>query len=185
MFNINKLLVVFLTLFVIFTIALSKEQLSKEDLENLKEIMDNPEKFPQEMESLENDSEEQINELVVKMGLDKQETIDRNTFTQFFTKLVLQEEEVPADEKQIFDKLINRVVMNAPEIFPTSDIKKYVDMHFISSVLNEIMIEAGIDPNAAMGDFGDMGGEHEDHDHDHDDHDHDHSDLNDSHKEDM
>lgn len=90
----------------------------------------------------------QFKDAMVQLGIDKSETIDRATFRKLFAKVILEDEEPQGEEKQMFDNLINRVVNNAPETFPTKDLPKYVDMSFISDVLNEIMTEAGVDMNS-------------------------------------
>lgn len=192
--KVNRILLVILGFLAIISMTQAEEtktpeapeepKLTMEELANLEEMMKNG-TFTGDAQESKDETEEQIRETMKQMGLDKAETITRETFREFFSKLILQGEEVPQDEKEIFDKLIVRVADKAPESFPTKDISKYVEMQEITNILNEIMAESGIDPKAAMDQFGNMGEEgegeeeesHEGHDHeDHEGHDHDHSD---------
>jgi hypothetical protein len=174
--KVNKVLLIVLGLFALISIVKSEgEKFNPEDLAQLEEMMKNGTFTNTTAEEAADETEEQIRETIKQMGLDQSETITREKFKEFFSKLILQGEEVPQDEKEIFDKLIERVAAKAPETFPTKDISKYVEMQEITNILNEIMAESGIDPKAAMEEFGNvMGEDGEEGDHDHHDHDHDH-----------
>jgi len=192
--KVNKILLVIIGILALISLVKSEETQTPEDpkltideVAKLEEMMKNGTFTNENAQDAKDETEEQIRETMKQMGLDKAETISRETFREFFSKLILQGEEVPQDEKDIFDKLIVRVAEKAPETFPTKDISKYVEMQEITNILNEIMAESGIDPKAAMDQFGDMMGEegegegegegeahdHEDHEgHDHEGHDH-------------
>ena len=190
--KVNKILLVIIGILALISLVKSEETQTPEDpkltideVAKLEEMMKNGTFTDENAQDAKDETEEQIRETMKQMGLDKAETISRETFREFFSKLILQGEEVPQDEKDIFDKLIVRVAEKAPETFPTKDISKYVEMQEITNILNEIMAESGIDPKAAMDQFGDMMGEegegegegeahdHEDHEgHDHEGHDH-------------
>ena len=190
--KVNKILLVIIGILALISLVKSEETQTPEDpkltideVAKLEEMMKNGTFTNENAQDAKDETEEQIRETMKQMGLDKAETISRETFREFFSKLILQGEEVPQDEKEIFDKLIVRVAEKAPETFPTKDISKYVEMQEITNILNEIMAESGIDPKAAMDQFGDMMGEegegegegeahdHEDHEgHDHEGHDH-------------
>ena len=190
--KVNKILLVIIGILALISLVKSEETQTPEDpkltideVAKLEEMMKNGTFTDENAQDAKDETEEQIRETMKQMGLDKAETISRETFREFFSKLILQGEEVPQDEKEIFDKLIVRVAEKAPETFPTKDISKYVEMQEITNILNEIMAESGIDPKAAMDQFGDMMGEegegegegeahdHEDHEgHDHEGHDH-------------
>lgn len=192
--KVNKILLVIIGILALISLVKSEETQTPEDpkltideVAKLEEMMKNGTFTNENAQDAKDETEEQIRETMKQMGLDKAETISRETFREFFSKLILQGEEVPQDEKEIFDKLIVRVAEKAPETFPTKDISKYVEMQEITNILNEIMAESGIDPKAAMDQFGDMMGEegegegepeaesyvNEEHEgHDHDGHDH-------------
>ena len=192
--KVNKILLVIIGILALISLVKSEETQTPEDpkltideVAKLEEMMNNGTFTNENAQDAKDETEEQIRETMKQMGLDKAETISRETFREFFSKLILQGEEVPQDEKEIFDKLIVRVAEKAPETFPTKDISKYVEMQEITNILNEIMAESGIDPKAAMDQFGDMMGEegegegegeaesyvNEEHEgHDHEGHDH-------------
>ena len=192
--KVNKILLVIIGILALISLVKSEETQTPEDpkltideVAKLEEMMKNGTFTDENAQDAKDETEEQIRETMKQMGLDKAETISRETFREFFSKLILQGEEVPQDEKEIFDKLIVRVAEKAPETFPTKDISKYVEMQEITNILNEIMAESGIDPKAAMDQFGDMMGEegegegegeaesyvNEEHEgHDHEGHDH-------------
>jgi len=192
--KVNKILLVIIGILALISLVKSEETQTPEDpkltideVAKLEEMMKNGTFTDENAQDAKDETEEQIRETMKQMGLDKAETISRETFREFFSKLILQGEDVPQDEKEIFDKLIVRVAEKAPETFPTKDISKYVEMQEITNILNEIMAESGIDPKAAMDQFGDMMGEegegegegegeahdHDDHEgHDHEGHDH-------------
>ena len=190
--KVNKILLVVIGILALISLVKSEETQTPEDpkltideVAKLEEMMKNGTFTNENAQDAKDETEEQIRETMKQMGLDKAETISRETFREFFSKLILQGEEVPQDEKEIFDKLIVRVAEKAPETFPTKDISKYVEMQEITNILNEIMAESGIDPKAAMDQFGDVMGEegegegegeahdHDDHEgHDHEGHDH-------------
>ena len=190
--KVNKILLVVIGILALISLVKSEETQTPEDpkltideVAKLEEMMKNGTFTNENAQDAKDETEEQIRETMKQMGLDKAETISRETFREFFSKLILQGEEVPQDEKEIFDKLIVRVAEKAPESVPTKDISKYVEMQEITNILNEIMAESGIDPKAAMDQFGDVMGEegegegegeahdHDDHEgHDHEGHDH-------------
>jgi hypothetical protein len=160
MMKVNKLLVFLFAIVALATLSLAaaEETITVDDLAGLEDMMKNGNlNDSTTAQEGADETEEQIREVIKQMGIDKQETITRETFKAFFTKLILQGEEVPEEEKAIFDKLIQRVADLAPESFPTKDISQYVEMSKITNILNDIMAESGIDPKMAMNDFENMG----------------------------
>ena len=160
MMKVNKLLVLVFAIVALatFSLAAAEETITVDDLAGLEDMMKNGNlNNSTTAQEAADETEEQIREVIKQMGIDKQETITRETFKTFFTRLILQGEEVPEEEKAIFDKLIERVAAKAPESFPTKDISKYVEMSEITNILNEIMTESGIDPKMGMNDFENMG----------------------------
>lgn len=130
---------------------------SPEGVEDVMKLLEG-EEFNKNFETVQPDMSQEreeleraVNQTVKQMGLDKNETMDRATFRKLFTKVVLQDEELPESEMNLFDKLIEKVINNAPETFPTSEVNKYIDIQFITSQLNDIMTEEGYDPNQMMG----------------------------------
>jgi hypothetical protein len=159
MMKVNKLIVFLFAIVALatFSLAAAEETITVDDLAGLEDMMKNGNLNSTTAQEGADETEEQIREVIKQMGIDKQETITRETFRAFFTKLILQGEEVPEEEKAIFDKLIDRVAAQAPESFPTKDISQYVEMTKITNILNDIMAESGIDPKMAMNDFENMG----------------------------
>jgi hypothetical protein len=82
---------------------------------------------------------EEAEKLIVEMGIDKKETIDRATFKTLFERILTKDTSIPEEEKDIFTNLIQKVGETVPDEFPVKDIPKYLDLHKISEILNELM----------------------------------------------
>ena len=150
---ISKNILSLIVLMICFSLFLAEEEKVtdlEQDLKEVKEMMDGMNNGTETFASQEGDMDFQFKEALEQMGIGQSETIDRETFKKLFAKVILEDEVPEGEEKEMFDKLIERVVNNAPETFPTKDLNKYVDMSFITNVLNEVMSEAGIDPAQAF-----------------------------------
>jgi hypothetical protein len=93
--------------------------------------------------------DETIKVVLEEMKIKNSQNINRDIFRKLFKRVLFHDqlEPLPNEEKEIFDKLIEKVVMDAPEEFPASDITKYTDITKITDYLNDLMTEAGIDPS--------------------------------------
>jgi hypothetical protein len=66
--------------------------------------------------------------------------------------MVIQDDvEIDREEKTLIDKLIEKIVNQLPEEIPTKDLAKYVNMQYVSTILQEVMIESEIDTSIYMG----------------------------------
>ena len=52
---------------------------------------------------------------------------------------MFRDEQVEEDEKELFNKLIEKISKETPDIFPASDISKYLDMNNLMSTIQELM----------------------------------------------
>jgi hypothetical protein len=148
----NKILT-FLLLLLCFKLLLANEETNntatEEELAQMNEAMEDMD-FKQD----DSDLDAQFKQAMIDLGIDKSETIDRENFKKLFAKVILDDEVPEGEEKEMFDKLIERVVQNAPETFPTKDLTKYVDMSTITNILNELMEQAGINPSDVLNQMG-------------------------------
>lgn len=79
--------------------------------------------------------------IIIEMGLDTKETIDRATFKILFEKILFKEWETGSDDQSVFKNLIEKIAKSTPDVFPTSDIPKYLDMSKIIEGIQELTKE--------------------------------------------
>jgi hypothetical protein len=141
----NKNLIIILSLIALFTVTFVKPE---EDVKPTGgETNSKTEVAPEDEASDKELLDQTIKQVLDDMKIQDNSTINRETFRTLFRKILFhdQNEDIPEEEKEIFDKLVERVVMDAPEEFPATDIAKYSELEKITKILNELMTAAGID----------------------------------------
>jgi len=112
----------------------------------------------QEPESELSDQEmfdQQIKQILTDMKIADKENIDRPTFRILFEKLMFGDEQLPNDEEaKTLASIVDKVVNEAPESFPTADLMKYIDLEKIQNYLNDLLSQSGFDPKAMEGMMG-------------------------------
>jgi hypothetical protein len=154
----NKVLTI-LMLILCFNVLRANEDLNTNSTEEELAQIDQMDQMNEAFDDLkmgghDSDLDAQFKQAMIDLGIEKSETIDRENFKKLFAKVILDDEVPEGEEKEMFDKLIERVVSNAPETFPTKDLSKYVDMSSITNILNELMQEAGINPDEVLNQMG-------------------------------
>lgn len=123
------------------------EDESEDNLEEIEDLGDYEDEENENSVDQQEEFEKQVKEAMNKMELDKAEKIKKDEFRNLFIRVILQDEQLSEQEMHFFNQLVEKVVANVPEEFPTSEIMRYMDMNNITMYLNEAMAEQGYDPS--------------------------------------
>ena len=138
-----KLLVIFLILNILFP------QIHFHDTPpTLEEIANDPSSTIDEIsyynnrQSLLNEDNEKGQQLLKEFGFDKEKSlVMKNDFKDFLFRLVTVEEADAQQEKEFYTKVIEHFTTSVPEVFPSKEIKKYLDSEEFQESFKAVIIE--------------------------------------------
>jgi hypothetical protein len=82
------------------------------------------------------------------LGYDKLESINKQQFRTFFEKMVFMEEEINSEERELMERIYDRLTHDLPVTIPIKDVGEIVRIEKIYTIINEISESLGLNNNA-------------------------------------
>lgn len=95
-------------------------------------------------ENLQHAKEEldrEVKKYLKLMHIEDQESIDKETFKKLVVSVLLRGEEIPEGEKELFNKICDKIAEVTPEPILTANISSYLELENLSNIINQVLSE--------------------------------------------
>jgi hypothetical protein len=90
----------------------------------------------------EDDFDSYTKKMLKDLNIEPNSTITRDRFKELFKSVMFKGgDEIEEEEKELFNKVIEKVATNTPDEFPATDIHKYLDINSMMSLIQDILAD--------------------------------------------